>query len=415
MKSEPINYKSTGHVDIDQIIKSIYCHKPFYAFVLMELKRVYTTDKNLWLTAGSLSKEIIIHKENFAKITYEEKMAVVEHEVLHFALLHFTRFIVQLKSIEFKEIANLALDCAINQMIKLKLPKNVISLEYVRELCKDPNLLPNESADYYYDAMMKRRDEIKKEIESNPEMKKLLQAISDGHMKSIEKSCGVDGHIDPIMESAMRSILNNAKEKQDELDRHNGMNKGDYFSKILPSYVTDYKKNLWRNLIKRVIGQTPSAEIEMIYGRINRRIPESLFGNKRLLMNNHIYIVLDSSYSISDEHLQAFTGTTSKALKSESLTATMITCDYEVQEVKENVTNISMKREFQVSGRGGTDLTHALDYINKRENGKQCNVLVFTDGETPWKDYPNLKVNVIYTADHTKLSPKPYMEAVLSV
>ena len=83
--------------------------------------------------------------------TLEEIMGVMEHEVFHILMSHLPRAKDYFKSSSVEPL-NIAMDCSINQHIP-SLPKWVVSLKYVEEIC-GKKLEANREFEYYYKEMM---------------------------------------------------------------------------------------------------------------------------------------------------------------------------------------------------------------------------------------------------------------------
>lgn len=391
------------HSGIDEVIKDMYVLKPFYGYILYRVHRKW--DKSIPTACVDNKRNLRINKEFFNSLDYSSKMAIVEHEVLHLALLHISRFHVYIKDPLYRDIANIAMDCAINQLLTFKLNNNdkYVTLQMVEKLVGS-KLEPFQHAEYYFRKLLEKRQEIMDKLQKNgslDKIKKLLKDIGEGHGRMIEGSEDDSGMIDPLSESIMKQILQRAKEVQNEHDRQAGVGAGNYFTSFLPEYV-DVDKNIWKRLINRTIGNEPCADKEYIFGKVSRRKNDSYWGYKHLQVSNKVYIGIDTSGStISEQNL--FAGVVAKALRTQEMSATVIQCDYDIQEVKEKVTRISINKNFNVKGGGGTDLTKILDYIEEKERGRKVRLVMLTDGYTPWRNSNSIITTCIYTRDHSKL------------
>jgi predicted metal-dependent peptidase len=112
-----------------EVIEFILQRKFFYGYFLQQFKRHITRDvKTLAVNiTEDLKPNLYINPDFYNSLTLEEKMAVLEHELLHLLNKHLIR-------IEGRNsyVWNVATDVAINQYIK--------GLPY-GELCPDCNIV----------------------------------------------------------------------------------------------------------------------------------------------------------------------------------------------------------------------------------------------------------------------------------
>lgn len=399
------------HNGIDEVIKDMYILKPFYGYILCKVKRFW--NNNIPTACIDINRNLSINKEFFDSLCYEDKKAIIEHEILHLALLHIPRFINYIKDPLYKEIANIAMDCAVNQLLTFKMSETLeadcVTLKSVETLV-GKKLKPLMNAEYYFNELMARRDEVMNNIKQD--VQQMLNNIDKGHQKMIEDSVNEQGTIDPITESILKQILQQAKEKQDEVDRKAGVNMGNYFTSFLPEYIT-VDKNVWKRLVNKVIGNEPSSDREYVFGKISRRKVDTYWGYKHEFVNNKVYIGIDTSGSTLREQ-KIFIGAIAKSLRTQEITATIIQCDFDIQDIQTNISKISINKNYKMKGGGGTDLTKILDYIEKQENNKKARLVLLTDGYTPWRKSTSVITTCIYTKDHQQLNNIMY-SAVLDI
>ena len=390
---------------IDEVIKSLYLEAPFFGVVLNGITRKFSDQ--IPTACVTMNKELLVNHDFWKTLDKDQQKAVLKHEILHLAFLHFSRFYLQFKEGQSEaKIANIATDCAINQHLE-NLPGECITLDFVRKMCENPDLEAMQSAEYYYKALVDRRDEIEERMENDPEFKEMMEKLMDGHGESVQQSENANGTQDSVAEAQMRKLLDKAKQEQQKFERKAGVMAGGGLSSFLPSYV-QIDRNVWKRAINKCIGSTPKAETFEVYNRPNRRNANSLYGKKHKIESNRLYVGLDTSGSITDEEISKFIGHINKAIKSEGVICDIIYCDAVIQKVDLGVKKISPRKGLEVVGRGGTDLTHIQDYITEREHGKKSRLVLLTDGYTDWKDCRNIDTTVIYTRDHAKLKHVKY-------
>ena len=223
--------------------------------------------------------------------------------------------------------------------------------------------------------------------------------------------------MNPLDQAALDSLIKKAINKQKQHDLKRGVGAGGSIVDILPQDKVKLHKKIWENLLNKVLdGETPSADdFDVVYGKPNRRSAFSVYGKKRLFHDHTVYVGVDTSASVSDRELTAFMSHVNKALKGQELRVNLIHCDYDVSHVDMNVKRISKKKGIALHGRGGTDLCKILDFIIEKEGTrKKVDLILMTDGETPWRKEKNINTSVIYTESHSKI-PGVEHEAVLDV
>ena len=429
--------------NVDETCRTLFITYPYFGYVMEKISRRLVTGSEECETAGINSNELVINVDFWNRLSESEKPAIIQHEILHNAHLHQPRFYSIYKyRPHLSMLANIAMDCAINQFID-GLPKWVITIDSISKMVNGETqsgssnykvIEPLKSAEYYFNLLQEKQEEVQKNLQSmldqpcdkcggsgkeqdgddcsgcggsgDGKFKQAFDEMNKTHGNMMEKSGNATGtELDPIEASAMRGILQSAKERAVEKQRINGgktAGTGTYDSMItmLPSYVK-HIKNVWRKLINRMAGEQPVADKYVQYGARNRRNQDGAYGFKRELVSNRVYVLVDVSGSVTDKELGAFVGHISKAVKTEGLIVDLICCDTRVTSFTPNIRHVK-RSGIELSGRGGTDLTAAIDFINERENNRKTRAIVLTDGYTNWKE-DNIIWTAIYTKNHTPL------------
>ena len=391
--------------DLHDSIRSLYLNKPFYGYVLNKVTRRL---EEMEYSAAVLPAEMVllVNPIMFIKFNDLERKAVLEHEVLHLAFLHYDRFKILEKDIDDTrvKIFNVAADCAINQLIE-NLPKGGITLEYVREMADDIHLKEKQSVEYYYKALLKS-EQIKKALKENEEFKKLVDKISKQFKKGYE-------NMDSKAKSEFKRVLSKAKKIQAKHERTQGIDPGEGFSDLLPEYLGVIHKNIWEQLLDHVIGDERTANKYYCFGRPSRRVSNSFYYTRREQISSTVYVGIDSSMSILDKELNKFTGYVEKGMKKFNVEVIMIVADTKVRDVIKLKVGQKLSG-IKIKGRGGTDMRVIPLYIQKNyKTNKDTRLILLTDGYTDYDHY-DIKTSVVYTKDHSKIDEKYiYNSAVL--
>ena len=453
--------------DVTEGFKDIVLDSPLIGDILLNLEREIT-DKIPTLAVAPTGQggfKMMVNKNFFNSLEKDEhRKAVIFHEIQHIVQKVFRRFMEQLKNQGTGYLVNLAADCSINQYNKYELPEGCVTLESLQELINSRGsnivLKEKETSEYYFKALQDEVEKREKEIgESGKgcpdcgedgsgngqpqqgqdgdqegegqgqgqgqdgdqegqgecptcggtgnDIEKALRDYAEKCNSDHESSASEMDNLNPLDQAAMDNIIKKAIDKQKQHDLKRGTGSGGSMLDILPTEKIKLHKKIWENFINKVIdGECPSNEdFDIVYGKPNRRSAYSVYGKKRQFIDSKLFVIMDTSASVSDRELQVFLSHVNKALKGQELKVTIIHCDWEVEHVDLNVKRISKKKGISVHGRGGTRLTTALDWIEEREGTKkELDILLFSDGETDWKETPKKwNVSAVYTPQHSKV------------
>ena len=119
-------------------------------------------------------------------------------------------------------------------------------------------------------------------------------------------------------------------------------------------------------------------------------------------MNLHTVVILDTSGSCHSV-MEKFLGVINRAMKKYKTTIDLLCTTTYVYNVYEKIKHVDMNVIDIESG--GTDLTTAQEWVvkNKPNEGKGLNVIVLTDGYTPWLEDMKFTTSAIYTEDYKPL------------
>ena len=345
--------------DLHNSIRSLYLNKPFYGYVLNKVRRRLETTIPYAACVLPAKLLLVVNPVMFKDFTELERKVVLEHEVLHLALLHYERFKIIEKDIDMvqRDIFNISADCAINQYID-NLPEDTITLEYVRELASDVKLKEKQNWEYYYKALMKSK-KIKKALKEQKKLRELLDKINEQFQRSYKD-------MDSQAKNKMKRLLSKAKKIQKKFNREHGVNPGDSFVDILPDYDGVVHKSIWEKLIDKSVGEEITAEKYYCFGRPSRRVDGSFYYTRKEQISSSVYIGIDTSGSISDKDLEMFLGYIEKGMKKFNTDVILIAADTQVNEVYRYRSGAKLKN-VKLTGRGGTDMRVKIGRASCRE------------------------------------------------
>jgi predicted metal-dependent peptidase len=390
---------------VEDDIKNLLWDHPLFGEVLNNCTRSVSRDIPTACVTAKL--QLIVNPDFYAAQGKEERRGVLSHEIFHLIMEHIPRFmsVYDTKDRNLCQIANIAMDCAINQLLPYKLPTDCITVESVRNLIKDKSIKVEEkqSAEYYYKLLKTAYDETAESMKDA--IKALEEALKNGipdHSKHFEDGKeGTEKGMNSLEKMRMEQVIANAIEKQKEHEgKKAGTSAGNSLYACCPKRVK-INKTIWQNLVKNTIGDVPS-DPNYKYGKASRRNPESMYGKVYEPKNLKVYVGIDSSASVDDASLDVFVSTVNEALRKLDVVVDLIHCDYAIGKVEKNLRRIP-KEGFNIVGRGGTDLSKILDYIETAEKGKPARLILMTDGETPWRESESVETTVLYTQRHSKI------------
>ena len=188
---------------VEDDIKNLLWDHPLFGEVLNNCTRSVSRDIPTACVTAKL--QLIVNPDFYAAQGKEERRGVLSHEIFHLIMEHIPRFmsVYDTKDRNLCQIANIAMDCAINQLLPYKLPTDCITVESVRNLIKDKSIKVEEkqSAEYYYKLLKTAYDETAESMKDA--IKALEEALKNGipdHSKHFED--GKEGKDDtPVMAS----------------------------------------------------------------------------------------------------------------------------------------------------------------------------------------------------------------------
>jgi len=339
----------------DTIIRLVSRHK-YFAHILLQLKVGF--DKK-FPTAGvriqGSSVHMTIGTEFFEKLTPEQRVFVVCHEMAHIVLGHLGG--ERLPNKNDHTIANIAKDIAIHEILtdaKVLFPKEgefkPWTVDSLRKFCEDNSIKENETSEYYFNYLKQVKNELQEKIVSMPNFDEhdwgndnptLGKALTVGILENARKHCG-PGDIPGIADLTIDSF------KKSKVD--------------------------WRAVMKRYITSAVDHSYKITRNKRNRRYGFTIPGKKRIFTPTIAFIV-DTSGSMSEDMLQM---AVAEMVKLEKL-------GYEIWVIEADATVQKPPYEFKKAkfngfkGRGGTLYQPAFDAAAKLG----CDVAVYVTDMDP--------------------------------
>lgn len=385
--NNPFNYPNIKHSEIDKknalqnAIYKLTLSEAFYGNLLQELTIKYTQQvptAGITFNQKASQYEIYINPSYFLSLTNQERVAVFQHEVLHFTNKHLFRlpFLDANISNEDKKMYNIAGDMAINQFIK-DLPKGCVDVKEWK--LDDGSLFPTYQNMENYNELIKAEKKKQKENGKDQGEGKGGKGTRGNVNEQMEKYREFDQHMwDSLDEETKKKMLEEAK----KLIKRT-VEKTSYSHSIIPDSVKDLLDEIdklsfginYKQILKSILKRTVcSTEREATWKRPNKRYgtysPGSKIGN---LPQLSMYV--DTSGSISINEMNEFFNIISGFLRVGARHCLLGLWH----------TSLYYKKRFKLNGQlakedlesGGTSVTPTLEDIKKTNPNLS---IILTDG-----------------------------------
>lgn len=337
----------------DEAIFKLLNQFPYLGYFAQSCKLHFVGDKHPVQTGGVLlnsdaSISLFINKTFFKKLSPDERVGLIMHEILH--LIYYHLIYVNEIPKENMMIGNIAADIDVNQNIPKKW--HIDGMITIESCDKEGIELEREKTfHYYYKKLLEVKDKLKQETLDNHEI------WGDGGANPEQAKV--------IMSEKVREIAKECEKK--------GVGKHALFiEKIIDEVLKDGVLN-WKILLKRFIGKGITLDRVATRTRPNRRLGIKSMGIKSEGGPRTIFAV-DVSGSMSDDDYLEAMSEVKKALREYPEKAEVVFFESEIVEVKKLA---SFSKVPPRMAAGGTNFNCVLEYANKKQTDL---LIVLTDG-----------------------------------
>lgn len=365
--------------ELEEILRGVTTYftvmHPFWGTIIANLEVIVDEKSEIYAATDCHSR--IVFGNNAFGLSKEAIKFIYLHEILHVTFHHSQRK----KPTYNHQLWNIACDYAVNSILV-----DEMNYPIPKELnpCYDEKFKKMSAEEIYHKLM---EDQV--EIEINPIFIDLLP--SSNPREEIEK----------VKSILVQADIVNSKFPKAKDD--------------IPGSLLEHIKRIkepkvpFERLLARYVSQLTSGKEEFSYNPIHKRKfieYEIISPTISKALEPKIYLVIDTSGSISTEELSIFAGAMKK-LSTISSELTVITHDVSVQQVirPSQVDKFLQKVEFK--GRGGTSHIEAFKHIEKlsKREGYPDVVICLTDGYTDFPEKPEYPVIWVLTKQH---NPPPW-------
>lgn len=367
---------------LDQSINKLIEKHQFEGLLLQLLKvRATTQVPTLGVTLNKMDKfELYINYEFFDKLSDDEKVAILHHEMLHLRHKHvWLRYRINPSD---HKLANMAMDISINQLIT-GLPEKALNYQNFTDVNKKP-FEANQPFEVYMRQLKEMRDSKKDtsdeegtskgdKLDKNGQPKK----SGNGEIRANDGTLwedSMDSHDWELSEEALKELRNLFKRTLDKQEMTFG-HSDKQMEEVIDMMNLELRKLDHRKLVAMAYRKSMPSRLRMsTWKRPNRRWGTEAKGTKSDEAPK-IDTYLDTSGSISIKEYNTFLGQNDKFLVYANKSCTLNFFHDNVYLTKKYKTGQKLQQSDIQSG--GTNLEEVIAKIDK---DKPDLAIIFTDG-----------------------------------
>ena len=393
--------------------KAIHSFVPYYATAILSMNVIPPPDTGNFCPTMGVDKywRLYYNREFLNSLSPTEAATIIWHEVEHLLREHHRRF-------DFvgcdKQIANIAMDCEINDDIKEFGGQFPVIDGKPSGMFPDTFGLPkNLLAEEYYALLMQQKDDPKSPLnqlgggkgEDDQNPSGFGGSSADGQQRSWEigtpKGNGEDSDHGITPAEAQLIARNAAESAKDYYSRNPGKKPAgiERWYNALLTPKKDWKRE-FKLHVKNGIGMIKGNQKET-YAKFNRRSTGKIVLPSRYSTVPRVAVAIDTSGSMCSGDIDRAMTEFNQILKDTHCKVLLIAGDTEAAAVKECVS----VKDAQLVGGGGTDMGALIDFADQHKF-KPNVIVVLTDGDTPWTQRePKAKTIVGLTRQNSNSVP----------
>jgi predicted metal-dependent peptidase len=332
---------------IEKALKTLIIKSPFYGLFLSGInKRVTESIDTMGVRIKGINVELLINQTFWDELKESEQIPLVLHECLHICFGHLTTF----RELTDHNIANIAMDCEINQYIE-GLPSDAVTLEKLnRDL--GINMPAKAGTIEYYKTLLGYKDQ--------------LEDYGYGH----------DFGTGELTDQEAQLVENQVNHQMKETGQHVMKAIG-----AVPGELRDIIERLlnpkppvfnWKAYFRRLIGSIISLELKRTYKKPNKRFEDA--AGIKFKKKQKVLVCIDTSGSINNKDLTDFFSEIIHLYRA-GAEIDILECDCKIGRVYP----FNGIPDVNITGGGGTSCEPIADYIRARK-GVYSACVYFTDG-----------------------------------
>lgn len=361
--------------ELSIVIKTIMLEQPFYGLFLLNVNKEFNKKvPTAGVTIEGINYKLIVNPDFWDSLSDEHKQGLILHEALHIILNHL------LMRDEFAnhKMANVAMDCELNQLINRNLlPEGAILPETLEE-AYGLKLDKKAGTHYYYNALQQELE--KQKAQGNPSKPcNDGEGMEDGLPDTLDDHSDWKNITDEMSEAEKKLITKQSeyiiKEAAEQTLKSHGRLPG-HIAEIYQRITTLEKAKFnWKAYLRQFVDGSIRSTMKSSRKKINRRLEKENLPGKKFLRKINLLVGIDTSGSVSSTELQEFMNEIHHIYKN-GAEVTVVQCDTQINSIDAFKPNL----DIEIKGRGGTEFDPVIEYYNKNRNKHTC-LVYFTDGE----------------------------------
>ena len=317
---------------------------------------------------------------------------IICHEIEHIVLNHPAEMVKAnpMGDSDIYEKFNLAADASVNDRLRYEIkvenrkfmavPEGCILSETLKKMFNLRNVRPLENYGYYFELIKNKdnhdngTDSAENDPSFNTDEFESDDIITQYNCDKIDDHNWSDSDDADEITDVVKDFINASTEIMDDEIRSN---MPEYYLEQV-KLINEPPKISWKKLLKKYVG-TITANKNKTRTRLNRRQPDryDLSGeiSSKVLK---ITVAIDTSASVTGREVSMIFNEIFTILAKRKYCITVIECDSEIQRVY-TVGKPSDVR-LDIAGRGGTEFTPVVEYINSDKYFRDSLLIYFTDG-----------------------------------
>lgn len=367
-------------MDLEKALKKLIYKDPFYGLFLLSLDKQYSEEVPTAAVArNGINCRLLINKDYWNTLDDEEQLFVLRHEVSHIMFKHMFLY----EDLSNREIANIAMDCEINQWIDPH--KTYLGKYFYPDSIQAPPALGSRE---YYRLIVNNKTSLKVQYAAgNGNGDSMIdpqslngQSVDDHSKMQGDGDTGFDGLTDAERELISHQIDHIAKNTAEQTTKQRGTIPGCFKEYIEGLFKQKSPIFNWKKYFRRLIGTQISIDLKKTRKKESIRFPDSSAVKYR--KKSKILVAIDTSGSVNDKELCDFFSEINHILRA-NVDVDICECDTKI----DRIYRYTGKWDGSISGRGGTDFTAPIEYFN--EHRDYTTMVYFTDGYAP---IPSIRV-----------------------
>lgn len=351
-------------------------------------KTWFTTDNSIEEVLLTDGGSIKVNEQKFAQLDPDTQVVAIAHELTHYALLH-----VQRQEKRDAKRWHTAADIVVNGQLRPILEQMGMSLPEGSIVDENLEML---SVEEVYDRLPNDPDQQPQGGDGEGQGLS-LGGMVDAQGKGFEPQPG-NGQPQPGQGQGQNSGKPSkgfSKDSKEQADQNAG--DGESVSEVAGKMIGKEGLAALRNvqerrarILRRVRKAWMSGMASWMRMQIGTTIPDRRFLYQGLYLENYdeedkIAVFIDTSGSVDDNMVRMFLEFTQGLLEELNAEATIVMVDAAIHSITDIQAGDPLPR---VVGRGGTDFSPAINWLNEQQQGKYQAAFYFTDGYGHYPERP---------------------------